>query len=255
MRTTPRRYRLSLLAYPRRWRDAHGDDIRATLADGDDARGTPSWREARALALNGAAVRLRPVTAARAQQRLLAFGALSLLTASVLPARAWAERSLGSGVPVLDGPPPSGRTLLAAVALAVLSILSSRRLRSAYVAAACTLALTGMIAFAVVWSRTSPRPPTFAWHLLAEPAAAASCVAVAVALLASRTARLRRLVCATALLAVAIEALISAMTLTGPAAGGASRVAPWHLGPGGALTLAATASALLTFAGASMRDR
>jgi hypothetical protein len=60
--TAPRRYRMALCAYPRRYRKDRGDELLSTLADGDDERGRASTREALALAYRGLLQRCRIAT-------------------------------------------------------------------------------------------------------------------------------------------------------------------------------------------------
>ena len=90
--SVPRRYRLGLLAYPRRYRDARGRELLGTLADGDDERGGPSSREAAALAYRGLGMR---AGIAVSGEGLLVIAA-SIVLLSLIGGFAWAERYLVS---------------------------------------------------------------------------------------------------------------------------------------------------------------
>lgn len=98
--SAPRRYRLALLAYPRRYRKARERELLATLADGDDERGGPSSREAAALAYRGLAMRAGIAVSA---DGLVVIAAATVLL-SLIGGFAWAERYLvpegGAGVTV-----------------------------------------------------------------------------------------------------------------------------------------------------------
>jgi hypothetical protein len=86
--STPRLYRLALMAYPADYRAARAPEFVATLADGDEERGRPSLREAAALIGRGAAMRARRYQ--RPDWLLAAAAALVLL--ALLGAFTWAER-------------------------------------------------------------------------------------------------------------------------------------------------------------------
>jgi hypothetical protein len=86
--TTPRRYRLALLAYPAAYRAERGPEILATLADGDDERGHPSLREAGALVGRGITMRARKLE----RPDWLLAAAAALVLAALLGAFTWAER-------------------------------------------------------------------------------------------------------------------------------------------------------------------
>jgi hypothetical protein len=88
--SAPRRYRLGLLAYPRRYRAERARELLATLAEGDDERGGPSSREAAALAYRGLA--MRAGVAVSAEGLLVIAAAIVLL--SLIGGFAWAERYL-----------------------------------------------------------------------------------------------------------------------------------------------------------------
>ena len=251
----PRRYRLALRLYPGRWRREHGDDLLAILADGDDERGRPSTREAWALAGHGLLARGR--IAPTAQQRLLVAAAVALLLASVLPARYWAQRVLdagvSAGVPVVDGPPPAGRALLAAVAVVVLSACVPRLSRSAPLAFVGCAAIELVIQAGVAWSRTPWHGLNVSLDMIAPAVGFALGAALAVAVVQRRPPRQQRLICAAAAIAIVVPTLVAATTLDGPGAGPTAPLMPWHLGPAGLLTLAAGAAALLALIAATMR--
>ena len=76
---TPRRYRAALLLLPGDFRRSREDEILGTLADGDEARGRPSTREALALVRLALAMRADP----------LALAALLLLVAASLSSFDW----------------------------------------------------------------------------------------------------------------------------------------------------------------------
>lgn len=253
--SSPRRYRLALRSYPARWRRAYGEDLLATLADGDDERGRPSAREAFALARHGLLLRGR--FAPIAQQRILAAAAVGLLLASVLPARAWTQRLQatgdGTGMPVLDGPPQAGRILLAAVAMAVLFTVAPRRLRLPLPAFVACVAIQLVIEVGVAWSRSPSRGLHPSAGMLATAVAVGGAVALAVAFARRWPPRQRRLVCGAATIAIVVPTLIAATVLDGPGGGQSDPLMPWQLGPAGLLTLAAGAAALVGLMGATRR--
>ena len=102
--TTPRRYRLALLAYPASYRADRGPELVATLAEGDEERGRPSLRESAALVRRGIAMRARRLE--RPDWLLAAAAALALL--ALLGAFTWAERPFlfrgNAGGFMTDGP-------------------------------------------------------------------------------------------------------------------------------------------------------
>ena len=102
--TTPRRYRLALLAYPAAYRADRGPELVATLAEGDEERGGPSLRESAALVVRGIAMRAR--TLERPDWLLAAAAALVLL--ALLGGFTWAERAFlfrgGVAAFATDGP-------------------------------------------------------------------------------------------------------------------------------------------------------
>ena len=102
--TTPRRYRLALLAYPASYRADRGPELVATLAEGDEERGRPSLRESAALVRRGIAMRARRLE--RPDWLLAAAAALALL--ALLGAFTWAERPFllrgDAGGFMTDGP-------------------------------------------------------------------------------------------------------------------------------------------------------
>jgi hypothetical protein len=156
-------------------------------------------------------------------------------------------------MPVVDGPPPAGRALLAAVAIAVIFAVAPRRLQVPLLAAGSCFATEVVIGESVAWSRLPSRGLAPSIGILATSAAAALAVALAVDFARRRPSRQRMLLCATATLAVVVPALVTAMVLSGPGVGASAPLMPWQLGPAGLLTLLAGAVASVALAGATQR--
>jgi hypothetical protein len=85
----PWRYRVAVRAYPAAYRQARGQELLATLADGDDDRGGPSMREAIALAYRGLLQRARIAVSG---EGLLTIAAVLVLV-TLVSSLTWAERT------------------------------------------------------------------------------------------------------------------------------------------------------------------
>jgi hypothetical protein len=86
--STPRLYRFALRAYPAAYRAERAPELMATLAEGDEARGGPSLREAASLVRRGIALRARPLGV----PDWLLVGAAALVMVALVGGFTWAER-------------------------------------------------------------------------------------------------------------------------------------------------------------------
>lgn len=174
--TTPRRYRVALLAYPAGYRTSRGPELAATLAEGDDERGRPSTREAAALAYRGLRMRGR---AAGSPRGLLVAAALVLLVA-LTGGFTWSERvfgfrgqvaAIGSDAPGLWPQLALGVAALAVLAVGPLRALESRRRRRTAVLLSVPLALAIFTQPGRIFYTGLPDAGTIAEFLTWSPAA------------------------------------------------------------------------------------
>ncbi len=238
--SAPRRYRLGLLAYPRRYRAERGRELLATLADGDDERGGPSSREAAALAYRGLAMRGGIAVSAEG----LVVIAAGIVLLSLIGGFAWVERYLvpadspGVTFGVWGGPESSwwgtalGVCAYVAIAAIAFGAADSRaaRKRAALVAVPVAVAVFLMPGRLIDVGLSHPAVlPDFAWVMARSPfanwtttlpicLAAAAATWLALGLVGRLSTRARPLWLAATL--AALTASVVAMTWNRPDFGG-----------------------------------
>jgi hypothetical protein len=236
---TARRYELAVRLYPVAWRRLYGDDLLSTLAELDRERGRASTREVAALVCGAMTVRCRPWSTVRRRRLLTCFSASMLLCAAASPAGLWSRRVFvgdGSAVPMLAGPAPTARLILAGVCVATLCLYGTRSSRRPLITGAAVAAAELAILVAAQRHATGP-PKTLLLSLhmvgVALLIAAAATVAAAAARRLGETRRTQ--LTSGALIVASITAAVGAAA---PSSAGVAlpTLPPWQLGPAGWLT-------------------
>jgi hypothetical protein len=236
----PRRYRIALRAYPRAYREARQDEIQATLAEADDARGgRPATREAAAL--------LRHALELRVRGSALRLAGLLVLAAALAPSGLWSTHTAvfeGGTGRSLDGP-----DLIVRLALAAAAILALTRRPVLAAIAGLSFPLAFQLVQRLAWADASGTDDSV---LIGPRLSLPLCLLMFVAAVAAgRLSEVARRRAVMALLATASAAAL-AQAIHRPDLPGAGYAEPWiaDLGPAAAL---AAAGLLLAAASAPSR--
>jgi hypothetical protein len=240
--TSPRRYRLALLAFPGAARRRHASDLLGVLRETDADRGRPSWREATYLLSAGLGLQLQRATGTFTPSRLIIVAATSAAACALAPGSQWALRSRvlshGHSYFVVEGPTPILRwALLAGSGLALATVTAQRGFRArAWISLLAGAAGLGLSLLSLLHRPGVQGGPsaTNVWCAAFAGGVLGSGVLVA-SLALSRLPMVARVRCVAGCLVLACLAALTAAVQADPL-GNLGSLAPWQLGPAGLLT-------------------